>query len=57
MPWVVENERGEQEMVIRQIAQLSLSFDHRIIDGDVGSRYLSTVGQILENPAKAMLWG
>ena len=56
MPWVVENGQGEQELAIRQIAQLSLSFDHRIIDGDVGSRFLSCVGQLLENPAKAMAW-
>lgn len=56
MPWVVTDDKGEQQIAIRQVAQLSLSFDHRLIDGDVGSRFLSTVGQILENPAKAMAW-
>lgn len=57
MPWVVETPDGGQEIAIRQVAQLSLSFDHRIIDGDVGSRFLSTVGRLLENPARAMAWG
>ncbi|QEH92351.1 2-oxo acid dehydrogenase subunit E2 [Dermacoccus abyssi] len=56
MPWVVTNDAGEQDIAIRQVAQLSLSFDHRLIDGDVGSRFLSTVGQILENPAKGIAW-
>lgn len=56
MPWVVTDAAGVEQIAIRQVAQLSLSFDHRLIDGDVGSRFLATVGQILENPAKAMAW-
>lgn len=55
-PWVVTNAAGEEEIAIRKVAQLSLSFDHRLIDGDCGSRFIATVGAILENPAKAMLW-
>ena len=55
-PWVVTNDAGEEEIAIRKVAQLSLSFDHRLIDGDVGSRFIATVGAILENPARAMIW-
>lgn len=55
-PWVVTNANGEEEIAIRKVAQLSLSFDHRLIDGDVGSRFIATVGSILENPARAMIW-
>mgnify|MGYP002648811592 CR=1 FL=1 len=55
MPWVVENERGEQEMVIRQIAQLSLSFDHRIIDGKDAVLFLVDIKNQLENPHRMLL--
>ena len=55
-PWVVTNDAGEEEIAIRKVAQLSLSFDHRLIDGDCGSRFIATVGAILSNPARAMMW-
>ncbi len=42
----------------RQVTTLGLSFDHRIIDGELGSRFLSDVGRFLTDPEAALLaWG
>lgn len=46
MPWVVD-----REIVVRSIMVISLSFDHRLIDGALGSRVLSEVAKGLERPA------
>ena len=50
-PWVVED-----EIVVRQVTQLALSFDHRHVDGEKGSRFLSDVAAIMEDPATALLF-
>jgi 2-oxoisovalerate dehydrogenase E2 component (dihydrolipoyl transacylase) len=50
-PWVVDD-----EIVVRQACTLALSFDHRHIDGEKGSRFLSDVAGILEDPASALLF-
>ena len=50
-PWVVDD-----EIVVRQITTLALSFDHRHIDGEKGSRFLADVAGILEDPASALLF-
>ena len=44
-PWVV----GE-DIVVRQVSTLSLSFDHRLVDGAQGSRFLSDITQLLQEP-------
>ena len=41
MPWVVDDARGE--IVVRQVTTLALSFDHRHVDGEKGSRFLADV--------------
>ncbi|NLJ53318.1 MAG: 2-oxo acid dehydrogenase subunit E2 [Intrasporangiaceae bacterium] len=60
MPWVVERADGAggsvEEIVPRWVSQLALSFDHRHIDGELGSRFLADVASILEDPARAMLF-
>jgi pyruvate dehydrogenase E2 component (dihydrolipoamide acetyltransferase) len=38
----------------RQVTQLALSFDHRIIDGELGSRFLADVGALLSDPGVAL---
>ena len=38
------------------MTQLALSFDHRHVDGEHGSRFLADVAGILEDPATALLW-
>ncbi len=50
-PWVVDD-----EIVVRQVTQLALSFDHRHVDGEKGSRFLSDVAAIMEDPAAALLF-
>jgi 2-oxoisovalerate dehydrogenase E2 component (dihydrolipoyl transacylase) len=50
-PWVVDD-----DIVVRQITTLALAFDHRHIDGEKGSRFLSDVAGILEDPASALLF-
>jgi pyruvate dehydrogenase E2 component (dihydrolipoamide acetyltransferase) len=51
MPWV---HRGK--VAIRQVTQLSLSFDHRVVDGELGSRFLSDIARQLESPANLLAW-
>ncbi|WP_244930494.1 dihydrolipoamide acetyltransferase family protein [Nocardioides sp. W7] len=50
-PWVVDD-----EIVVRQVCTLALSFDHRHIDGEKGSRFLSDVAAIMTDPASALLF-
>ena len=50
-PWVVDG-----EIVVRQVTQLSLSFDHRNVDGQLGSQFLSDVACLLADPTTALLW-
>jgi 2-oxoisovalerate dehydrogenase E2 component (dihydrolipoyl transacylase) len=51
MPWVVDG-----EIVVRQVTQLALSFDHRVADGQLGSMFLADIARVLEDPATALLW-
>lgn len=46
MPW-----EHNGEVALRQVLTLSASFDHRLVDGEQGSRFLADVGAILANPA------
>lgn len=45
-PWVVDD-----EVRVRQVTTLTASFDHRLVDGDVASRFLADVAKIVEEPA------
>jgi pyruvate dehydrogenase E2 component (dihydrolipoamide acetyltransferase) len=40
----------ENEIVIRQTMRVTMSCDHRVIDGAVGAKFLQTFKQIMENP-------
>jgi len=40
----------------RQVTTLGLSFDHRLIDGELGSRFLADIATLLEHPDTALLW-
>jgi 2-oxoisovalerate dehydrogenase E2 component (dihydrolipoyl transacylase) len=51
MPWVVDG-----QVVPRKVTQLAVSFDHRMIDGELGSRFLADLAAILEDPAHALVW-
>ena len=50
-PWVVDD-----EIVVRQVTTLALSFDHRHIDGATGSQFLADVAGIVADPATALLF-
>lgn len=50
LPW---EHRGE--IALRHLMTLSLSFDHRIVDGAEGARFLKDVADVLEEPGRAML--
>jgi 2-oxoisovalerate dehydrogenase E2 component (dihydrolipoyl transacylase) len=56
MPWVVESSDGGRRIEPRQVAQLALSFDHRLVDGALGSRFLADIAAVLERPETALLW-
>lgn len=43
-------------IALRQVMTLSLSFDHRLVDGEQGARFLVDVANMLHDPARAMLW-
>lgn len=47
-PVVIETAQGDS-IAIRHMMYLSLSYDHRIIDGALGSTFLNAVGKELEN--------
>ncbi|MET7734986.1 dihydrolipoamide acetyltransferase family protein [Streptomyces sp. NPDC005402] len=50
-PWV---HKGKVKP--RQVTTLALSFDHRLIDGELGSKVLADVAAILEQPKKLITW-
>jgi 2-oxoisovalerate dehydrogenase E2 component (dihydrolipoyl transacylase) len=51
-PWVVDG-----QLTVRQVCQLSLSFDHRIVDGQLGSEFLADIGAMLTDPGLALALG
>jgi 2-oxoisovalerate dehydrogenase E2 component (dihydrolipoyl transacylase) len=51
MPWVHNG-----ELTIRKVTTLSLSFDHRLVDGELGSRFLADVAGLLEDPTLGFVW-
>lgn len=55
-PWVVTDADGHDEIAIRHVTQLAVSFDHRLVDGELGSRFLSDLAAVLEDPARALVW-
>jgi 2-oxoisovalerate dehydrogenase E2 component (dihydrolipoyl transacylase) len=50
-PWVHEG-----QLAVRKVTTLALSFDHRIVDGDLGSAVLRDVGAMLEDPLRMLAW-
>ncbi|KQW16294.1 dihydrolipoamide acetyltransferase family protein [Streptomyces sp. Root369] len=50
-PWV---HKGKVKP--RQVTTLALSFDHRLVDGELGSKVLADVAAVLEQPKKLITW-
>jgi 2-oxoisovalerate dehydrogenase E2 component (dihydrolipoyl transacylase) len=51
-PWVHKG-----KIKVRHVTQLALSFDHRLVDGELGSRVLADVARVLAEPAHGLVWG
>jgi 2-oxoisovalerate dehydrogenase E2 component (dihydrolipoyl transacylase) len=51
-PWVVDG-----QLAVRKACTLSLSFDHRVVDGELGSAVLRDVGAMLTEPVRMLAWG
>ena len=43
------------EIVIRPMMYLALSYDHRIVDGSVSVKFLKTIKELIEDPARMLL--
>ncbi|ELY45275.1 dihydrolipoamide acetyltransferase family protein [Natronorubrum sulfidifaciens] len=54
-PRVVTDDEGTESIEPRSVLTLSLSFDHRLIDGAVGAQFTNTVMEYLENPSLLLL--
>ncbi|MFD6699064.1 MULTISPECIES: dihydrolipoamide acetyltransferase family protein [unclassified Microbacterium] len=52
LPW-----EHKGEVALRDVMTLSLSFDHRIVDGAEGAQFLKAVADVLQEPGRAMLLG
>ncbi|MFB7275099.1 dihydrolipoamide acetyltransferase family protein [Streptomyces sp. NPDC056244] len=50
-PWVHKN-----KVKPRQVTTLALSFDHRLVDGELGSKVLADTAAILESPKRLITW-
>ncbi|WP_354379018.1 dihydrolipoamide acetyltransferase family protein [Streptomyces sp. PvR034] len=50
-PWVHKG-----KVKARQVTTLALSFDHRLIDGELGSRFLADIAAVLEHPKRLVTW-
>jgi 2-oxoisovalerate dehydrogenase E2 component (dihydrolipoyl transacylase) len=50
-PWVVDG-----QLAVRKVCTLALSFDHRIVDGELGSAVLRDVGAMLTDPLHMLAW-
>ncbi|MDH6580153.1 dihydrolipoamide acetyltransferase family protein [Kitasatospora sp. MAP5-34] len=52
LPWVHKG-----KVVPRLVTTLALSFDHRMVDGELGSKVLADTAAILERPKRLITWG
>ena len=53
-PWVVLRD-GQESIAIRDVMTLALSFDHRVVDGELGSKVLRHVADYMNDPVTAAL--
>jgi 2-oxoglutarate dehydrogenase E2 component (dihydrolipoamide succinyltransferase) len=48
-PWVVQDELGEDVIAVRPIMNLTLTYDHRLVDGALAGRFLRDLREKLES--------
>lgn len=56
-PWVVTAPDGSETIEPRWVTQLAVSFDHRLVDGELGSRFLADIAALMHDPGRALVWG
>ena len=54
-PFIEYDEAGEATLVVGQEMSMTISCDHRVIDGAMAAQYLGTVRELLENPAALLV--
>src|SRR5690349_22867665 len=47
-PWVIQDDRGQDVIAIRPIMNLTLTYDHRLVDGALAGRFLRDLRERLE---------
>ncbi len=50
-PWVIDG-----QLAVRKVTTLALAFDHRLVDGQLGSQVLADLGAMLSDPAVLLAW-
>ncbi|HEX7353480.1 MAG TPA: dihydrolipoamide acetyltransferase family protein [Mycobacteriales bacterium] len=50
-PWVVDG-----AVTVRKVTTLGLSFDHRLVDGQLGSEFLADIATMLSDPVALLAW-
>jgi 2-oxoisovalerate dehydrogenase E2 component (dihydrolipoyl transacylase) len=50
-PWV-----HKQAVRARWVTELTLTFDHRLVDGELAGQVLSDVAAVLADPRQALAW-
>jgi 2-oxoisovalerate dehydrogenase E2 component (dihydrolipoyl transacylase) len=55
-PWITVTKKGVAKVKPRQVTTLALSFDHRLVDGALGSKVLRDIGAVLADPLTALAW-
>ena len=48
-PWVVEDEDGQDAIAIRSMMNLTLTYDHRLVDGALAGRFLRDLRERLQS--------
>lgn len=54
-PFIEHDEDGEPTLVVGHEMAMTMSSDHRIIDGAMAAQYLNSVKELLENPAALLV--
>src|SRR5205814_8960785 len=52
-PWVVQDELGQDVIAIRPMMNLTLTYDHRLVDGALAGRFLRDLRQKLQTSEEA----
>ena len=48
-PWVITDEHGDDAIAIRPIMNLTLTYDHRLVDGALAGRFLRDLRERLQS--------